>query len=77
MTVDSDCVCSGHIGSRVQMGSTPRASVVVGVAARGAVSPGTTAVGDGFTSIVNGTFCPCARASTCQTPAVSNVGRET
>ena len=35
-------------------------SVVVGDGTRGADSPGTTAVGLGFTAIVNGTFCPCA-----------------
>src|SRR3954447_15902697 len=58
ITVDSDCVCSGHAGSRVQIGSTPSVSVGVGDGSWGADSPGTTAVGLGFTAIVNGTFCP-------------------
>src|SRR3954471_11240737 len=77
ITVASDWVCSGHIGARVHIGSTPSVSVAVGDGSRGADSPGTTAAGLGFTAIVNGTFCPCARASTCQVPALSKSGRAT
>src|SRR6516165_2502806 len=68
ITVESDWVWSGHIGSRVQIGSTPSESVVVGDAARGAGIPGTTVTGASLTCRVKGTFCPWARASTRQTP---------
>jgi hypothetical protein len=44
ITSASDTSCSGHWGTRVQIGFTPSVSPGVGDAARGAASPGTGAV---------------------------------
>src|SRR5436190_9016286 len=74
MTVESDCVWSGHIGSRVQMGFTPSVSVVVGDAALGAVAPTIRVVGCAFTWRVKGIFWPWVRASAFHTPGLSKVG---
>ena len=41
MTSESETVCSGHCGLRVQIGFTPSVFAVVGDAARGAAAPTT------------------------------------
>src|SRR5436190_15092593 len=58
ITLESEAVCSGHIGSRVQIGFTPNVSLTVGDGARGAGWPGTTTAGWSFTWTANGTRRP-------------------
>src|SRR5262249_18161074 len=49
---------SGHAGTRVQIGFTPRGFAAVGEAARGAAVPTSGASGFAFTCTANGTFLP-------------------
>src|SRR4051794_20246027 len=72
-----DTSCSGHLGFRVQMGSTPSVSDGVGDAAVGAAAPTTGASGASFTWTAKGTRWPCTFAAAFHTPAVGNTASTT
>ena len=71
MIVSSDWSCNGHIGSRVQIGSTPSAFAVVGDASSGAAVPTVGASALFFTWIANGSFSPLRSAMPSQMPSLS------
>src|SRR5262245_60510247 len=56
ITSDSETSCSGHAGTRVQIGLTPNVFEAVGDCARGACAPTVGASAASFTWIANGTF---------------------
>src|SRR4029079_8461536 len=73
ITSDSESVCSGHCGWRLQIGSTRSGLTVVGEAARGAAAPITGATARSETWTANGTFLPLMSATAVHTPDCGNV----